>query len=387
MSKSISSLVAAETAKSKAMAAKVAATQKANKPSGMGENGGAFDPLVLNATKPNPTPASIAQGVSDFANQNNTDFASVNSGSELASNAENTAVTGDAGGAGGSGLIPKGTPTDLSGGTADDIFVNGLANLGLSDLASGVQGLVNQGINGTGIAAWIRSQPSYAARFPGMSALNSKGMGISEAQYLSKEDADRQLLYQYLGPTAKNYDNYAQLGSFITGFTSTAELQGRLQAIHDEVNASPATKAWIKNAYGLSDNDVAAAWLDPNLTSDQVALRDAAGAIGGAGTMSGFGTLTQAQAEQLATNGVTQSQALSGFGKIGMDGQLTQQLPGETNPPVTQNDLINATFSNNAQAQQKINLLTQQRVGQFQQNGGPAMDATGVSGLRSAAVQ
>ena len=285
----------------------------------------------------------------------------------------------------GGGAAATTTPTDLSGGTADDIFINGLSAMGLGSLANSVQGLVNQGIGTAGIISYIRSTPDYTARFPAMAAMNAKGMGISEAQYIAKEDTDRQLLYQYLGPSAATYDNYAQLGSLMLNNVNSATLQTRLQGIHDIVNASADTKNWLQNTYGLSQQDLAAAWLDPSTTSDPVTLRAQAAQIGGAGFQSGFGTLTQAQAEALVQQGVSLSQAQSTFAKIGNAGQLEQDLPGNDPGSLTQQQILDGAFDGGAPGQALTN-LQDQRVGEFQANGGVAADTSGVGGNRSAAV-
>ena len=246
----------------------------------------------------------------------------------------------------GGGAAATTTPTDLSGGTADDIFINGLSAMGLGSLANSVQGLVNQGIGTAGIISYIRSTPDYTARFPAMAAMNAKGMGISEAQYIAKEDTDRQLLYQYLGPSASTYDNYAQLGSLMLNNVNSATLQTRLQGIHDIVNAYAYTKNWLKNTYGLSQQDLA---------------------------------------EALVQQGVSLSQAQSTFAKIGNAGQLEQDLPGNDPGSLTQQQILDGAFDGGAPGQALTN-LQDQRVGEFQANGGVAADTSGVGGNRSAAV-
>ena len=284
-------------------------------------------------------------------------------------------------------------PTDTTGHTltsaeianmdANTIFTQGLAEWGLSDLGPMVSALTAKGLNPSAIADSIRKTPSYAARFPAMAGMNASGNSISESEYLAKEATDRQMLYTYLGPNAKAYDNPAQLGTLLTNFVSPVELQSRLQAVHDEVNSSPDTKAWLKSTYGTSDQDLAAAWLDPKLTADQVAKRDSASQIGGAGLTSGFGNLTQAQAELLASQGVTQNQAQNTFAKIGAYGQLEQNLPGNDSGSLTQQQLIDGAFNGGA-AGAKIAQEQALRLGQFQDGGGMAANSGGVEGLKNA---
>ena len=232
----------------------------------------------------------------------------------------------------------------------------------------------------------FRNSQAYQARFPGMKALNSAGQGVSEAQYLQKEDNDRQLLYKYLGAGASAYDNPAKLGSFITGYKSTQVLEQNLQAVHDAVNSSPETKAYLQSNYGLSPQDLALHWLDPAVSTDQINKQLTASEIGGDAAKAGFGTLSQTSAEGLATQGVTNAQAQSVFGRIGGDGQLMQALPGNDSGSISQQDLIDASFTGGAPAQ-KLAALQASRVGQFQAGGGMAADSSGVIGDRSANTQ
>jgi hypothetical protein len=294
--------------------------------------------------------------------------------------------TGDTGGTGGTGGTGSSSiiPTSIDGTDANSILASGLKMWGLSDLGPMVSKLINQGINIAGIADQIRGTPSYAARFPAIKALNAKGEGISEAEYIAKENSDRAMLFQYLGPTAQAYDNPAQLGTLMTNFVSTNELQLRLQNIHDAVNSSADTKSWLKANYGYSDQDLAAAWLNPQLTSDAITRRESASQIGGAGLASGFGNLSQTQAEALANQGVTQGQAQSVFGKIGNMGQLQSGLPGNETGSLTQQQLLDAGFTDGA-PREKLAQLQSARVAQFQQSGGVIADSSGVVGGRVAA--
>jgi hypothetical protein len=212
---------------------------------------------------------------------------------------------------------------------SDDIksfFNDQVGGSGMSAWAAKAYGMFKQGIPVSEIMDQWRSSPEYATRFPAMASMVKTGSRISESAYIVKESADRAMLYQYLGPTAQAYDNPAQLGTLMTNFVSTNELQSRLQNIHDAVNSSADTKSWLKANYGYSDQDLAAAWLNPQLTSDAITRRESASQIGGAGLASGFGNLSQTQAEALANQGVTQGQAQSVFGKIGNMAFLEMRL-------------------------------------------------------------
>ena len=304
-----------------------------------------------------------------------------------------TPTTSGAGTGSGSGSgTPTTNPNGVIGSTvaatsASAVFLNFLNSIGLGSVSSIVQGWSDKGYSDAAMLNLLRTSPetkvAYQARFPAISALQAHDPSIDEGTYIAKENADRALLYQYLGPSAAAYDTTDKLGTLMTKFVSTVEFQNRLQAIHDEANASADTKSWMKSTYGLSDQDVAAAWLDPKLAADQVALRDQAAGIGGAGVTSGFGNLTQAQAELLASQGVTQSQAQNEFAKLGNTQQFQQALPGNDSGSMTQDQILAAGFNGGAPAA-ALQQLQNARLAQFQEGGGLAADSSGVVGLKSA---
>lgn len=233
----------------------------------------------------------------------------------------------------------------------------------------------------------IRQTPQYTQRFPGMAALAKTGNRISEAEYITKENADRTLLQTYLGPSASQYNTTAQLGNLIANNVSTAELQGRLQAANDAVlQADPHTVQWLKDN-GLTQGDLTAYWLNPDVALADVQRRANMGQLGGIADSAGFGNISADQAKQLSLAGISNDQAKQGFGQLGLDGQFQQALPGNESPTVTQQQLIDATFNNDANAQAQLNRVRGARVAQFQDNGAFATDSKGVIGLGTANTQ
>ena len=352
----------------------------------------------------NPTQTNRNAGAAAGA-ANATDASNTLAGLQPQIGSVGTAATALAGGAGtgggggtGSGAgggVGTGTniPTTASLSTSTNdpgalqIITDGLAREGLGSLAAQVWAMSNEGYNTNAIlndpVRGIRNSQVYAQRFPAMKVLNAAGQGISESQYIAKEDADRSLIHQYLGSSASLYDNPQSLGQIISGFKSTAELQTHLQAAADAVTmANPATIQWLKDN-GMSQGDLTSFWLNPDVTMQDVQRRATAGQLGGIAANTGV-HLGLNSANTLANEGVTNSQGIQGFGQIGMEGQFQNQLPGDANAPVTQQDLLDATFSNNAQAQAKINLVRGQRIASFQDGGNMATDAGGVVGLKNA---
>lgn len=261
-----------------------------------------------------------------------------------------------------------------------------LATVGLKGLAMSTWTNYKAGDPASKLMNDIRATPEYSARFPGMAALVKKGEAINEASYIAHETQARELMQTYLGPAASKFATVDELGKLIANQVSPVELQSRLQAANDAVlQADPKTVQWLKDQ-GLTQGDLNAFWLNPEVAMADIQRRANMGQLGGVAQGAGVG-INAVTADQLARQGTTLDQAKAGFGRIGLEGQLQQNLPGDTTGSVTQQDLINATFNNDAVAQQKIARVQQGRTAQFQDGGNFATDSKGVSGLGVAATQ
>jgi hypothetical protein len=101
--------------------------------------------------------------------------------------------------------------------------------------------------------------------------------------------------------------------------------------------------------------------------------------IGGKAADNGIG-IDQATAEMLSNNNVNEQQAQQGFGTIAQETPTTSLLSaiyGNSGNGVNQNDLIGATFTDNAAAQNKIKQLASQERGSF--GGASGVSATTLS--------
>jgi len=270
-----------------------------------------------------------------------------------------------------------------------------LDQAGLSSVATTAWDQLNNGVPASQIISDIRSgNPlygnAYAQRFPGMAALAAKGQAITEADYISKEAADTQLLNQYLGPQAATaFANTAYLGTLIGNNVNSADLQSRLVAAQNSVSSlDPNITQYAKDTYGLDSGHLAAWALDPNQSLQVIQQQSQAMQIGGAALQQGFkgglgvnGELSQTQAQNLANANVTQAQAQAGFNNIGQEGQFSTQLPGDIANALTNQQLINAQFKTNASDVIAFNRLQQQKVNEFNEGGAIASGATGVTGI------
>jgi hypothetical protein len=237
------------------------------------------------------------------------------------------------------------------------------------------------------IIDYVRSTPSYAARFPAMAALNKAGRNISEAAYIAKEQADIDLMKQY-GMDTSVYGTTSYLGSLIENNVTYNDLNSRLIAVRDTVKSyDPAILKYAKDTFGLTEGDLMGWALDPTKTLPAIQQKAEAFKIGGAALAAGYNAqsankeITQAQANALAAAGVTQQQAQQGFTNLGQMGQYQQALPGEATAPLTEQQLINAQFGLNAPDVEALKTAKQKKLSEFEQGGNFAATQAGIVGL------
>lgn len=228
--------------------------------------------------------------------------------------------------------------------------------------------------NPDALIAKIRERPEYIARFPANEARLKAGLSeLDPASYIALEQ-------QYLATLRSNalpenfYDNPTEdFRKFIEGDVSPAELQARIENGYNAVkDADPAVRTQMQNLYGVSEGELAAYFIDPERTrpllqAKQLQRQAQAANIAARGLEQGNIQLTTALAEELASRGITDAQALAGFGQIGALGELTQTFAGEQ--ALTTEDYIGAAFGYDVQAQQDIERRRRGRVAEFQGGG------------------
>lgn len=277
---------------------------------------------------------------------------------------------------------PKAKPTLTDAQQSADAYVKQyLTAWGLNDDA-----LVNQlwhnakmGQGRDQLLADLRGSQAYKVRFSGMAALAAKGEAISEHDYMGVEAS---LASQMQGYGMSQYATHDFLGKVIGASVSPSEFATRLQDVQDIVNNVPA-KDYFRSEFGISTGDLMAYWLNPAEAEPVIHQKVQAAKIGAAAGSAGVGILDPATALHLAGLGITQDQAVSGFGKIGQNSELEQDL-GHGTSAVSLQDMIGATFQNNAEDQKKMDMASGSRVAAFQNGGSFAGTTRGESGLEDA---
>lgn len=268
--------------------------------------------------------------------------------------------------------------------SAEQVLQADLTQWGLGNLAGQLWNDHLNGANDAQLMINLRNSDTYKQRFSGLLQLQQKyGTSVDESTYMGMEDQVRQTLHAYgVDPSTVSQ---SFIGSILGNDVSNSELQQRLQnatTIINDPGMAP-VRDYYQQHFGLGSKDLLNYWLDPEQNSQLLTQKVNAAQIGAAAQQAGFGTLDTTNALALAQQGVTAQQAASGFGKAASQQELTQHI-GDGTTDVTNQDLIDATFNQNADAQRKIDKAAQTRTSRFISGGGFAANQQGVGGLGSA---
>ena len=250
---------------------------------------------------------------------------------------------------------------------------------GLGSLAPKIMEYIKNGYSADTASLMLQDTSEYKTRFAGNTARLAKGLSVlSPAEYLATEKSYGQIMSKY-GLPAGFHDQTSDYQKFIENDMSPVELDQRAQQASDFVNRNDAQSlAYFKQYY--SQGDMIAYALDPKRAAPLVGKAYEASLIGGAAASQGI-QVGQLTSEDLAGRGVTADQAQQGFGIVGQDQQQAQNLSSiYGGQPLTTQDLIDATFKNDAAATMRKNKLASQERANFGGSGGAGATALSASG-------
>ena len=231
----------------------------------------------------------------------------------------------------------------------------------------------------------LRSRPEYAARFPGMKSLRDQGRAMSEGEYISAENTYRSAMRSYGLPTGF-YDDPTDFSKLITGGVSGKELDDRLAMAEQTAATDPRgqmLREELTNRYGLPNAPglVTAFFIDPDKGMDLIKRQYTAAVVGTESRQTGFGSLTNAQAERVGALGVSADQARATFSTLANMNELRANLPGQTTDALGTDELLAAGFEGNTAAQKRIARTQETRAASRSAGGTYAAGQTGISGL------
>jgi len=269
-----------------------------------------------------------------------------------------------------------------TGTNAYDTLASAFAQYGLQSLLPKIKEYMQSGITDqASLMLTLRASAEYKARFPAMAALNQKGRGFSEADYINYERNAAQTEQQYGFPKGFLTDSH-RIAGMLENDVSASELNDRAKInAAVSLDASKETKDALSRLYGLDQGAVAAFYFDPDNSIDYLAKQSASAQIAGQAARQQV-DIDRATAESLQAQGITDSQAAQGFATVAGLGGL-QTGAGEV---VTQQDLVGAAFGK-APEGQKVQRVAAGRAAQFQSGGSAQATQGGISGLGQSATR
>jgi|GEM_PF-2762895 len=263
-----------------------------------------------------------------------------------------------------------------------------LSRFGLGELEDAVRSIITSGMvdleSPDAIIFALRGEAAYKRRFAANAARLAAGLPeLEPSTYVGLEESYRRLL-QANGFGTDWYNDQTDFEKWIEGDVSPAELQERInQGYRMVADADPGVKAQMLRLYNVSDSDLAAYFLDPKrtaplLTTRQRTRQAQAAGIAARGKEQGGIDLTADEAEELASRGITQEQALERFGEMGTLTGLYEQLTGEEK--ISRQQQLGATFRYNTKALDAVRKRQRQRLAEFEAGGQFARTSGATSG-------
>jgi len=283
---------------------------------------------------------------------------------------------------------PESEPT---GGTeaqdsAYDIFEQELKTWGLEDLKDFLYQLVfEKGYTSIDvIRAEVRRTETYRQRFAAnQQRLDAGFNALSEAEYIGLETTFAQYM-RASGLPAGFYDSNEDFTALIAANVSPGELAERINTGYEAVaNADPEVIAEMRRLYNIGDGELAAYFLDPERATPMLLRQAKAAEVAGGAVQAGV-TISAAEAETLAEEGITQQGARAGFGVIseGDIFQMTTEEIAAGEQALTREEQIGAVFGTDPQAAQRLRRQQRRRQAAFEAGGRFAGAGQEITGLR-----
>jgi len=268
--------------------------------------------------------------------------------------------------------------------SAKAIIQGALAQYGLGSLGDKLWGQYLSGAPQEQIFLQLRNEPEYKTRFAGMDALAKKGRAITENQYIDYERTYANLAHQFGFPDG--VVDKATTDAWIAGEVAPTEVRDRFQLASQAATQAPKeVRDELNRLYGVDLGHLTAYYLNPDKALPVLQQQFAAGQLGAASKRTGYGNLSAAEAERLASLGISEDQAAKGFGNLAQSSELFGSLPGENGDTISRADQLGATFEGNSDAIRRLNKRAAERRAQFEGGGQFVTTSQGVSGLGSAA--
>lgn len=243
-------------------------------------------------------------------------------------------------------------------------YMQGLLDqYGLGSLGTVVQRLIAGGMTDANqLQLELQGTNEWKTRFAGNEALRAAGLPVmSVGEYLSTERSYAQIMKNYGLPTGF-YDDPSDFAKMIGGSVSARELEQRVSAWADLANREdPAIKEQLR-AMGIADGDLIAYMMDPARAQPLIQKTYQQALVGGAARRQG---LDASGAGRLVERGITEREALQGYGVISEAMPDATRLGDIYGEDVSQSDLEGEVFENNGDSTRKRKRLASRERAAF----------------------
>lgn len=258
-----------------------------------------------------------------------------------------------------------------------------LTDYGLESLAPWLWQQIQADRSPTEVALDLRNTPEfkneYGAVMDARKKANLPAVSVSDIQSYRKRAAE---LFQAAGLPKGFHDSKDDYDKFISGDVSLSELSDRINLAAQAAFKAPKEDIAALTQWGMGPGELTAFWLNPDVAQPLLERKFAAAQLAGASTRSGYGSLSEGEATDLAQIGVTQDQAAAGFGNLAASQELFGALDSGEDT-IGREDQIGAALGGNAFAQQRVQQRAARRKAAFEGGGGFASSSKGLTGLGS----
>jgi hypothetical protein len=256
-----------------------------------------------------------------------------------------------------------------------------LIDYGLESLAPFVYQLIGEekltNTTDDAFVSLIKDREEYKARFAGNAARVRAGYTeLMPSTYLQMEK-DFKTTLRSNGLPENFYDSNSDFTKWIEGDVSPKEIQERIELGYNAVaNADPEVKRQMQALYGVTEQELAAYFLDPTrakpLVEKKKIIQQAQAAnIAARAVEQGGVNLASEEArslyEDLASRGFSPGAIMAAFQEVGNLGELKQTFAGET--ALSQQELVQGAFKINTPAAIELEKRRSTRVSEFKGGG------------------
>jgi hypothetical protein len=255
-----------------------------------------------------------------------------------------------------------------------------LTQYGLESLAPWLSNLIINNASDDEIMLELYDQPAFKQRFPAIFTRQADGLPpLSPSDYLTYED--------FAKTSAKGWGiniSQGEINAALSADVSIKEMDDRMSMASAAVHTlSPQVRGQVNVLYGINEEDLVRAWLDPREQAPVLRKRLTAAQIAAEGLATGFGQLNVMQAERLAEGGIDADAARKGLAQLTQEHELFQATDA-TEADIGTDAQLGLLLGDQDLAT-AVERRAQRRKSPFESGGGFATGKTGVTGLGSAA--